>query len=114
FMLASSRRKTGNEFIERLDRDEAPTADLDSLELPRGDKLVGAGAAEPELKRCLLDRQQAWHSLCATGLSVVHGGHVTTSSGSSEFSRGARHDGRHEEVLAKKSLDVYGVLGSFF
>src|SRR5262249_51902728 len=32
---------------ERLDRDEPSTANLDGLELPSGNELVGAGAAEP-------------------------------------------------------------------
>src|SRR5262249_16835896 len=75
FMARPSYGQSGDEFVERLDRDEPSTANLDGLELPSGNEFVGAGAAEPELKRRLLDRQQAWHCFCITGLSVVHGRH---------------------------------------
>src|SRR5262249_2622922 len=47
FMARPSYGQSGDEFVERLDRDEPSTANLDGLELPSGNELVGAGAAEP-------------------------------------------------------------------
>src|SRR5262245_37472620 len=41
-----SRGQAGDEFIERLAGNEPPAADLDRLELPGRDQLVGAGTAD--------------------------------------------------------------------
>jgi hypothetical protein len=58
-MWASSRRKAGDEVFDGLAWDEPATADLDGPQLPSGDQLVNAGAADAEFLGGELDRTQA-------------------------------------------------------